>query len=47
MEHIHKAELSDEDLNLLADKVSERLSRMQQSEFKKLKVYSFHNTRIL
>ena len=47
LEHIHKAELSDEDLNLLADKVSERLSRMQQSEFKKLKVYSFHNTRIL
>lgn len=47
MEHIHKAELSDEDLDLLADKVSERLSMMQQEEFKKMKAYSFHNTRIL
>lgn len=40
-------ELSDEQLDILADKITIRLTREQQNEFEKMRQYAFHNTRLL
>jgi len=40
-------EISDEQLNDLADKITERLSTKQKEELVELKSYTFHNTRLL
>lgn len=40
-------ELSDEQLDILADKITIRITREQQNEFEKMRQYAFHNTRLL
>ena len=40
-------ELSDEQLDILADKITIRLTKEQQNEFEKMRQYAFHNTRLL
>lgn len=40
-------ELSDEQLDILADKITVRITREQQNEFEKMRQYVFHNTRLL
>lgn len=40
-------ELSDEQLDILADKITVRITREQQNEFEKMRQYAFHNTRLL
>ncbi|MCV2505557.1 hypothetical protein [Melissococcus plutonius] len=40
-------ELSDEQLDMLAEKITLKLTEEQQNEFKKMRLYAFHNTRLL
>ncbi|MDA9472062.1 hypothetical protein [Enterococcus sp. 5H] len=40
-------ELSDEQLDVLANKIVVKLTKEQQEEFKKMRKYAFHNTRLL
>lgn len=47
MEEIQYMKLTDEDLDRLADRVCSRLASIQQNEFKKMREYTFHNTRLL
>ncbi|MGG5341146.1 hypothetical protein [Enterococcus sp. AZ192] len=40
-------ELSDEQLDILAEKITMKLTKEQQNEFEKMRQYAFHNTRLL
>ena len=47
MKTLYNIELTDEQLENIAEKVSLKLVKKQDEEFSKLKAYAFHNTRLL